>query len=197
MALFGLLKKKEEKKEQAPAPPTPAPIPPNLMQQVQELQKRGMSDSEIVQYFQAQGIPPQQIYDALSQSVVAEAPEPYTPPAPEPEPAGPSQSTEEVVESIIEERWTELQSELKKFTDWKSTVQSRLDKLEQSFSDLRGDVENLHKALVSKLGEYDKSLVDVGTEIKAMEKVFQKVLPELTSSVQTLSAMTKGKKETK
>lgn len=191
MALFGLLKKKEEKKEPAPAPPTPAPIPPNLMQQVQELQKRGMSDAEIVQYYQAQGIPPQQIYDALSQSVVAEAPEPYTPP--EPEPSVPEQSTEEVVESIVEERWTELQSELQKFTDWKSTVQSRLDKLEQSFNDLRADVENLHKALVSKLGEYDKSLVDVGTEIKAMEKVFQKVLPELTSSVQTLSAMTKGK----
>jgi len=41
---------------------------------------------------------------------------------------------------------------------------------------MKDEVENLHKAIVAKIGEYDKNLLDVGTEIKAMEKVFQKVM---------------------
>jgi hypothetical protein len=45
--------------------------------------------------------------------------------------------------------------------------------------------------------DYDKNLLDVGTEIKAMEKVFQKVLPELTSSVQELGRITKTAKAAK
>ena len=68
---------------------------------------------------------------------------------------------------------------------------------EQELEDLKGDVENLHKAIVAKIGEYDKNLLDVGTEIKAMEKVFQKVLPELTGSVSELSRITKGIKTKK
>jgi hypothetical protein len=57
------------------------------------------------------------------------------------------------------------------------------------------DLEGLHKAIVARIGEYDKSLLDVGTEIKAMEKVFQKVLPDLTGSVQELSKITKDMKK--
>ena len=62
---------------------------------------------------------------------------------------------------------------------------------------MKSDLDNLHKAIVSKIGEYDKNLLDVGTEIKAMEKVFQKVLPELTSSVQELGRITKTAKAKK
>ena len=58
-------------------------------------------------------------------------------------------------------------------------------------SDVKADLETLHKAIVSKIGEYDKNLLDVGTEIKAMEKVFQKVLPTLTENVSELSRITR------
>ena len=70
-------------------------------------------------------------------------------------------------------------------------MNSRVDKMEQSLTDVKTDLDGLHKAIVARIGEYDKTLIDVGTEIKAMEKVFQKVLPELTSNVQELSRMTK------
>ena len=45
--------------------------------------------------------------------------------------------------------------------------------------------------MMGKISSYDQNLVDVGTEIKAMEKVFQKVLPNLTESVNKLDRMTK------
>ena len=72
-----------------------------------------------------------------------------------------------------------------------------MDKVEQSVVDVKADLDGLHKAIVSRIGEYDKTLMDVGTEIKAMEKVFQKVLPELTGNIQELSRITKTAKEKK
>jgi len=197
--LFDFLKKK------APEPLVPvAPVmapPPSLLQQVQQLQAEGRTDAEIVQYMQAQGMPPQQIYDALAQNVASQGPEPVAPadhdifgPEPKPEPKVDEPSTEELIESIVDERWKKLKVELKKLEDWKSSQSTKVDKLEQGLSDVQSSVESLHKAIVGKLSEYDKSLLDVGTEIKAMEKVFQKVLPELTSSVQTLSGMAKKKR---
>ena len=49
---------------------------------------------------------------------------------------------------------------------------------------------------MSKISAYDQNIVDVGTEIKAMEKVFQKVLPNLTENVNKLDRITKGYKDT-
>ena len=40
--------------------------------------------------------------------------------------------------------------------------------------------------MLGKITEYDDNLTNVGTEIKAMGKVFSKVLPSLTDSVNKL-----------
>src|SRR5574341_736651 len=77
---------------------------------------------------------------------------------------------------------------------WKQLLTSRIDKVEQTMTDMRTDLTGLHNAIVARIGEYDKTLMDVGTEIKAMEKVFQKVLPELTGNIQELSRITKNVK---
>ena len=45
----------------------------------------------------------------------------------------------------------------------------------------------MHKGILGKISEYDQNLVNVGTEIKAMEKVFEKILPSFTDNVQRLS----------
>ena len=47
---------------------------------------------------------------------------------------------------------------------------------------------------MGKISEYDQNIIDVGTEMKAMEKVFQKVLPSLTENVNKLERMTKSSK---
>jgi hypothetical protein len=63
-------------------------------------------------------------------------------------------------------------------------------KLEQQFQDLKADFQSLHKALIGKVNEYDQNILNVGTEIKAMEKVFQKILPTFTENVSELSRIT-------
>ena len=47
---------------------------------------------------------------------------------------------------------------------------------------------------MGKISQYDSNITDVGTEIKAMEKVFQKILPNLTENVNKLDRMTKSSK---
>ena len=52
---------------------------------------------------------------------------------------------------------------------------------------MKAEIENMHTAVVGKLSDYDKNLINVGTEIKAMEKVFQKVLPTFTDNINELT----------
>lgn len=181
--------------------PVPGPVPPPIpIEQVITMQQNGLTNNQIIQTLERQGYQPQQIYDALAQAENRGQLEPL----PEmPAPAGDTggalpreapKGYEEIAEAIVEEKWQEFTRELGKINEWKETTNSRMDKLDQSVSDMKSDLDNLHKAIVSKISEYDKNLLDVGTEIKAMEKVFQKVLPELTGSVAELSRVTKAVK---
>ncbi len=212
MALMDIFKKKKE--EQAPygmpagmpqgMPPMPGEMPPMTSEvpisQVVSMQTQGLTNNQIIQTLQRQGFQATQIYDALAQAEAKRSIEPMEvpgemPPRTEARPAPPAHpESEAVVEQIIEEKWQELQKDLAKINEWKDMVTSRMDKLEQSMVDMKTDLDGLHKAIVSRIGEYDKTLMDVGTEIKAMEKVFQKVLPELTGNIQELSRITKNVK---
>ena len=178
----------------------PGPMPPEApVDQVIGMQQQGLTNNQIIQTLQRQGYQPQQIYDAMAMAENRGGMEPMMPETPSPEgmpgeaqrPAEPPKGMEEMAEAIVEEKWHEFTRELGKMTEWQNATGSRLDKVEQSLGDMKADLENLHKAIVSKISDYDKNLLDVGTEIKAMEKVFQKVLPELTGSVAELSRITK------
>ncbi len=212
MALMDIFKKKKEPEapmypmppgaemQQMPAPPLTSEIP---ISQVASMQTQGLTNNQIIQTLMRQGFQPTQIYDALAQAEAKKSIEPMEAPMemsradfPRSEVRAPTHpESEAIVEQIIEEKWHELQKDIAKVTDWKDQMTSRIDKMEQSVTDMRTDLDGLHKAIVARIGEYDKTLMDVGTEIKAMEKVFQKVLPELTGNIQELSRITKNVKK--
>lgn len=99
-------------------------------------------------------------------------------------------TTEELIEALIDEKWNDLLKDIAKIAEWKEKAENKITKMEQSFEDLRKNFETLHKAVVGKIGEYDKHILDVGAEIEAMEKVFQKVLPTFVENVNELSRIT-------
>ncbi|MEM4246742.1 MAG: hypothetical protein QXR48_00250 [Candidatus Woesearchaeota archaeon] len=218
MGLLDIFKKKPA--AEAPAPvagypvpmgmPVPGPMPPEVpTDQVLAMRQQGLTNNQIIQTLQRQGYQPQQIYDAMAQAEMKGGAEPMPEapsagvgefPAAETAPKGAAETPkgfEEIAEAVVEEKWNEFMKEIGKINEWKEATTSRLDKLDQSLADMKSDLDNLHKAIVSKISEYDKNLLDVGTEIKAMEKVFQKVLPELTGSVAELSRITKTAKTAK
>lgn len=105
-----------------------------------------------------------------------------------------SAKVEEISEAIIEEKWQDLMKDFNKVMEWKTGVEQRMAVLEQRFTDLKVAFDNLQKSVVEKVSDYDKSVKDVGSEMKALEQVFQKIIPTMTENVNELSRITKGMK---
>lgn len=209
MALFGLGKKKKE-------------TGGNLSDQIIALRQQGYADEQIIQTLQSQGNKSSEIYDAITKADMASGapaapsapsgqypPGPAPPgqyayeqpaePAPPPEPAPETveddrEKIEQIAEAIIDEKWNELVKDINKVMELNRKTESRLVKMEGDIKNLKDNFENLHKGILGKITEYDKNLVNVGTDIKAMEKVFQKILPTFTENVNKLSRLTGGVK---
>ncbi len=103
---------------------------------------------------------------------------------------GTEERIEEVAEAIIDEKWNELLKDINKMIEWKEKTESRLTIIEQNIQNLKSSFESLHKGVLGKISEYDQNLQEVGTDIKAMEKVFQKILPSFTENVNKLARIT-------
>lgn len=211
LALFG----KGKTKDKGTAQPTSAsPLP-----QVISMKQQGYDDSQISQYLQSQGFSQQQISDVLSQASLGSTQPSYDeygampPPGPGPEmpppqgyeqypqyPEQPAEPTvdkekiEEIAEAIIDEKWNEVLKDINKVIEWKNNAESRLVKIEQEIKNIKENFDSLHKGVLGKISDYDQNLSSVGTEIKAMEKVFQKILPTFTENVNKLAKLSEGVK---
>ncbi len=208
MGLFGLAKKKEE------AQITAVPV-----DEVLRMKEQGFTNNQIVQALQRNGYKMHQIFDAMNQAdlksagpiegaVPSELAEPSLSQPAEQEaiPDLPSERQvdaepmqqesyeehiEEVAESIIEEKWEDLMKSINKLLEWKEAMENQMAAIEQAMQDLKGNFESLQNSVIGKVSEYDKSMKSVGADMKAMETVFQKVLPTLTDNVNELSRLTK------
>lgn len=104
---------------------------------------------------------------------------------------------QEIAEAIIEEKWNELIKNVNRVVEWKNTMEGRITKIEEALKQLNDSFEKLHMGVLEKIGNYDQSIKDVSTEIRALEKVFQKILPGFVENVNELSRIAqtlKGKK---
>jgi len=212
MPLFKLTKGDKKKQEETstapPGPPTDTPI-----DKVLGMRQQGLTNNQIIQNLQRLGYDSDQIFNAINQADIKggitnmpvgdfdleqrPTPEPISQAdAPEVEDYGADKERiEEVAEAIIDEKWDELVKNINKIIEWKNKSEAKISSLEQQFKDLKNDFDKLHQAVIGKIGEYDQNILNVGTEIKVMEKVFQKVLPTLTENVNELSRITKGIKK--
>lgn len=188
--------------------------------QVSAMRSQGYSNNQIIQSLQRDGYTSNQIFDAISQSEMMggsvsnvppisgippmqESPQMQSMPSPPsmqamPQFSGSNPSTEELVESIIEEKWNDLVKDLTKISDWKQKAETRLTSMEQQVADMKDQFDKLHQAILGKVNDYDKHMLDVSTELQAMEKVFSKVLPTFVDNVNQLNQITdkmKGQKK--
>lgn len=205
--------------------PSPEPVQqpqaqPDLSQTptslIIQMRQQGFDNNQIVQSLQREGFKSQQIFDAMNQAdtkagVEVASPQdleqqppsetPVQPSVAQPGsmPMGPSskEEVEEIVESIVEEKMEDMTKESKKNSEWRDKTEDRLSRIEQQLIDIKTNFDNLHKGVLGKIEEYDRGINDVGTEIKALEKVFQKILPTLTENVSELSRITQTMKAKK
>ena len=210
MGLFG------KKEEVAPVSGSPGGMPPPGMQgnvpseSVQNMRQQGRSNNQIIQELQNQGYNSQQIFDAMNVSEPTNIPggpiEQGMPggqemPAPggmepmaEQIVGGDRERIEEMAEAIIDEKWEELVKSINKVIEWKEKMEGRITQVEQELKDTKTSFDQLHNSIIGKINEYDKNIVNVGTEVKAMGKVFEKVMPTFTENISELKRIV-GKKK--
>lgn len=175
------------------------------VEQILTMRQQGYANNQIVDALQRAGWGMDQINAAVRQADMKESVEGQQPVTGQPQeqyeqyPQYPQQDqgrsvdrqVQEVAEAVVEEKWQELVSSVQKVIDWKDQTESRLTKLEQRMDDLKSSFDSLHEGVLGRVEEYDRGIREVGTEIKAMEKVFQKILPNFVESVNELSRITK------
>jgi len=184
------------------------------MDQVTTMRQQGYSNNQIIQTLQRDGYNSSQIFDAISQSEMGTA-GPVSdniqtqqlgqqlPPMQQQmqQPmqmqqmqgipmAGLQSSPEELVEAIIEEKWNALVKDINKVIEWKQKADAKLVAMEQQMSDMQQQFDKLHQAIIGKVGDYDKHILEVSTQLQAMEKVFGKVLPTFIDNVNELNTIT-------
>jgi uncharacterized protein YoxC len=190
MAMFRFGKKEKEEPIDIPIPPVDMPPMPGSAPTDQPIgsyhQGYGSSQSD---ESNNQGYPPQdygQGYNQYQQMPQQQSLQDY------PMNSGISdESVQQIAEAIIDEKWNEFAKDIKKVIEWKEKSEDRIAKIEQALVDINMRMDSLSKSIMTKISSYDQNIVDVGTEIKAMEKVFQKVLPTFTENVNKLDRMTK------
>ncbi|MBT3416559.1 hypothetical protein HON86_01420 [Candidatus Woesearchaeota archaeon] len=114
-----------------------------------------------------------------------------------PEPVGRAnyEAIEEIAESVISEKWEEMISNIGDLRLWKEKVETDLSGVKQEILRIESRFENLQKAVLGKVGEYSEGVTNLTTEMKAMEKVFEKILEPLTRNVKELDEITKKMKK--
>lgn len=187
------------------------PSPEQLQQRVKELKNKGLSDNEIYESLQNNGYPYQRISEAIDQSQIKEAvEEPLIEPPPATQEMQQSQfppqyeaqqfvqqpqrdveeKIEEVAESIIKEKWDSLMSEFGDLTLWKENLNNELTSIKQEILRMETRLDNLQRVMVGKVGEYDQNIKEVGSEVKALEQVLQRIIKPLTTNVKELTRLT-------
>lgn len=115
------------------------------------------------------------------------APEEYPQPSFQPQPAYQEEHVEELVESVVSEKWEDFTSKIGDLAVWKETTKNDIESIKQEILRLEQRFENIQKSMLGKVADYGKGIQDIGSDIKALEQVLQKILAPLTSNVKELS----------
>ena len=101
-----------------------------------------------------------------------------------------SEEIQEIAESIIEERWQEFMSRAGDFELWKDRTDREMVSIKQELIRTQDRFNNLQKAVLGKVSEYNENILNIGTEMKALEKVFEKILDPLVTNIKELERIT-------
>ncbi|MAF99090.1 MAG: hypothetical protein CMH61_00610 [Nanoarchaeota archaeon] len=148
----------------------------DVTSQAEQMRAHGLTDDQIQQEMQSSYQPP---------------------PMPTAPSGGNYDRMEQIAETIIDEKWDALLTEVKKIIDWKSGVEDQLQKALSELSSMKEDFKELRGAILGKVEEYDRRMIDVSTELKAVGKVFKDVIPEFTNNVKELTAVSSKLKKKK
>lgn len=144
---------------------------------------------------------PVQFEEEVGESLLEEAPSPpstqltYYNQNPELSVDSTTGQIEEIAESIVDEKWEDFLEKIGDINLWKENVNNELISVKQEIIRTQDRFTNLQRAILGKVNEYNQSISNISTEMKALEQVFQKILQPLTSNIKELSRITEKLKK--
>ena len=120
---------------------------------------------------------------------------PSVPYGAEPLPASPGstldmEAVHQIVEAIINERWDDFMGSVGNIALWKERTERELISVKQELLRVQQRFTQIETALLGKVGEYQQDIKSVHTEMRALEKVFERILEPLTSNIKELGKLT-------
>ena len=139
--------------------------------------------------------------EAPSPSSVEEFTQPYAPETvtyPQRSFRPPQEQIEELAEAIVAEKWKEFTAQIGDIPLWKEAVNIELTNVKKEVKHLEHRFDSLQQAVLEEVRDYNKSIKSIGSEMKALESVLQKIIEPLTTNIKELSRITqelKGKRK--
>ncbi len=97
---------------------------------------------------------------------------------------------EEVAEAIIDEKWQQALQDIGDLSSWKEKMKTEILSIKQEVLRIENRFESMQQAILGRVKEYDKQVEDVGTDVKAIEKLLQSILKPLSDNVKELKRIT-------
>ncbi len=110
------------------------------------------------------------------------------------------EDVQSLVEEVIDEKWKELVTNIGDIVSWKSQMANETEAIKQELLRVEQRFETMQGAVLGKVREYNTSIQDLGSDMKALEKVFEKIIEPLTNNIKELDRITgqlKGRQPTK
>jgi DNA-binding transcriptional MerR regulator len=101
---------------------------------------------------------------------------------------------ERILEEIVDERWKDVTSKFSEFESARVKNETRVDELSKRVSELSSRIDEISNVVMGKVDEYKRTMEDVDVEIKALEKVMQKLVPSMAEQVRDLKDVVGGLK---
>ena len=102
---------------------------------------------------------------------------------------------EEIAESIIEEKWQRIAEDIGDLAMWKEKVKNEVVAIKQEMLRMQSRFEAIQQAVMGRIKEYDRQVEEVGTDVKAVEKLLESILKPLTENVKELKRITEKMKK--
>ncbi len=88
-----------------------------------------------------------------------------------------SDLTTEIAEQVVAERLGELRKHLEKISDMKSTVESRIEYIDERLKRIEKTIDVLQSSVLRKVGDYVTNVGDIKRELIETQKTFAKLMP--------------------
>ena len=95
--------------------------------------------------------------------------------------------TEALVESIVKEKWDDLVGDVGDLAIWKESVKNDLASVKQELLRFENRFDSLQRSIIGKVHDYNKGIKDIGSDIRALDNVLQKIITPLSTNIRELN----------